>query len=58
MGGFNFTCPTTKFNVQHWLEDDEDIPDNEYQGIVCPACTGLHFLNRKTGRVLGQDEPD
>jgi hypothetical protein len=44
-------------NVQHWLDDD-DRPGDCYQSIVCPACARLHFINRKTGRVLGQKEAD
>jgi len=43
-------------SVQHWLDDDDDVPENEWEGITCPACTGLHFLNRKTGKLLGQDD--
>ena len=42
-------------NVQHLLEDDQDAPDNEYEGIACPACAKVHFVNRKTGKLLGQD---
>ena len=26
-----FTCPLTKPKVQHWLDDDEDATDNEYE---------------------------
>jgi hypothetical protein len=54
MGACVFTCPTTKLNVQHWLDDDDDASDNEFQGIICPACTRLHFINRKTGKLLGE----
>ena len=53
MGAFLFTCPTTKLRVQHWLDDD-DAPENEFQGVVCPACTKLHFINRRTGKRLGE----
>jgi hypothetical protein len=56
MAHFVFTCPATSMNVQHFLEDDQDVPDNEYEGIACPACTKLHFVNRKTGKLLGHDE--
>ena len=35
---------------------DPDAPEDEYEGVICPACTRLHFVNRKTGRLLGQDE--
>ena len=54
MSGFIFTCPTTKLNVQHWPENDEDISENEYEGITCLACSRLHFINRKTGELLGK----
>jgi len=40
-------------NVQHWLVDDPDIPENEYEVITCAACTKLHLINRKTGKILG-----
>ena len=49
MGAFRFTCPTTKLKVQH-----DDAPENEFQGVVCPACTKLHFINRRTGKRLGE----
>jgi hypothetical protein len=46
--------PATSLNVQHQLDGDPDISENEYEGIVCPACTRLHFINRKTGKLLGE----
>ena len=54
MSAFIFTCPTTKLNVQHWLDDNENISENEYEGISCLACSRLHFINRKTGGLLGK----
>jgi len=44
--------------VQHWLDDDDEAPEDEYKGIVCPACTWMHFMNPKTGRLLGQGESE
>jgi hypothetical protein len=44
-----------KLNVQYWLDDDEKMPDNEYEAIRCLACGGLHLINRKTGKLLGQN---
>ena len=35
-----------------------DATENEYEPIACPACTRLHFLNRKTGKLVGQDDDD
>jgi hypothetical protein len=56
MAPFLFTCPTTLMKVQHWSAQDDDVREHEYEGIICPACARLHFLNRKTGRLLGQDD--
>jgi hypothetical protein len=48
--------PATSMNVQHLLEDDQDASDNEYEGVSCPACAMVHFVNRKTGKLLGEDK--
>ena len=37
--------------VQHRLDDDEDTSEDDYEGITCQACAGVHFVNRK-GKVL------
>ena len=49
---FIFKCPITNQHVQGWLED-EDAQITEFEGMTCPACMRLHFLNRKTGELLG-----
>ena len=54
MGAFLFTCPTTKLKVQHWLDDDDDALENEFKGIICSACMKLHFINRRSGKRLGE----
>lgn len=52
-----FTCPTTRMKVQYLgTDEDDDVSDNEYEAIRCQACTGFHLVNRKTGRLLGQNE--
>jgi hypothetical protein len=56
MAHFIFRCPSTNLNVQHETDDDPDISENEYVGIMCPACTKMHLLNRKTGKLLGEDD--
>jgi hypothetical protein len=57
MDQFIFSCPTTNLLVQHWLNDDEEEgwPENRYEPISCPACVRLHFLNRKSGKLLGHE---
>jgi hypothetical protein len=56
MGHFVFRCPATGFKVQHQLDDDPDVSENEYGAIICPACTRIHLVNRKTGKLLGQGD--
>jgi hypothetical protein len=53
---FLFTCPRTNLKVQHWLDDDEDVPETEYEAVQCPACSRLHLINRKTGKLLGEKD--
>lgn len=55
MAAILFTCPATALRVQHWLDDGPDAPE-QYEAAVCPACTRLHSLNRKTGKLLGHEK--
>lgn len=57
MRAFAFTCPATSITVQHSLDDDdEDVRDNEYEAVKCQSCMRLHLINRKTGKLLGQEQ--
>ena len=53
MAAFVFTCPITKLKVQDW-SDDDDPPEDQYDERACAACAGVHFVNPKTGKVLGE----
>jgi len=50
-----FKCPAIGVNVQHWLNDDLQVADDDYEAITCPACGGVHFLNHKTGKLFDRD---
>jgi len=54
VGPFIFRCPATSLNVQHVFEDEasETGDDRAYIGVRCLACTGIHLVNRKTGRLV------
>lgn len=56
MRPFIFKCPHTGLNVQHRLDDEAPSagPGAAYETVVCPACTRLHFVNKSTGRLLGE----
>ncbi len=57
MSNVIFKCPNTALNVQHWLDDAEpDHPSSAYETVVCQACNRLHFINRSSGKLLGQPE--
>jgi len=61
MGGMpvlRYRCPVSRMLTEVWTESDD--PDEEHSEIFdtvyCQACGGVHLVNPKTGKVLGQDE--
>lgn len=52
MSAVTFICPMIDLGIQRRLDDDEDIPENEYEALFCPACAKVHLINRKTGKPL------
>jgi hypothetical protein len=59
MGNVVFKCPATGMNVQHWLADEPpaDDPQCTFETVVCQACSRLHFINRASGKLLGEKGP-
>jgi hypothetical protein len=44
-------------NVQMWLDENSPpLPDQTFESLVCPACTGLHFIDVSTGKLLGSKD--
>jgi hypothetical protein len=58
MGNVIFRCPRTGMNVQHWLADEPPSDDavSSYETVTCSACAGFHFINRSSGKLLGDSE--
>ena len=57
MGNVIFKCPHTGLNVQHWLDEaGPDDPTTSYETVACKACNRLHFINRSSGKLLGQPQ--
>ena len=45
-------------NVQHWVAEDAaaDAEKSYYDAVTCPICLRLHFVNRVTGKTLGDKD--
>jgi hypothetical protein len=53
-----FWCPAAGVDVQTlWPPHDrEEKHGPHYESVTCPSCTRLHFVNRKTGALLGYEK--
>ena len=57
MATLAYRCPTTGQHVQAWFSDDGSEDGTEtYESVPCLACRGIHLVNLKTGKVLGDEE--
>jgi hypothetical protein len=56
MAPFLYRCPNTGRQVQSWVADDPAEDDDTYQTVTCLACGGLHLVNPKTSKVVGNDD--
>jgi hypothetical protein len=50
-----YRCPATGLNVQGWFADDVSANEDTYETVKCLACNQMHFVNRSTGRTLGNE---
>jgi hypothetical protein len=55
MAPFIFRCPNTGLHMQGWSAEDVSDDRETYEAMTCTACRQLHFVNRATGKVLGDD---
>ena len=56
MASLMFTCPTTRMAVHAWIVADPAAPALDYfEAAECTACRGVHMVNPRTGRVLGDN---
>jgi hypothetical protein len=50
---FIYRCPNTGQQMQGWTDDPPVADDPEaYQLVKCIACSRVHWVNPRTGRVL------
>ena len=55
MASFLYRCPNTGQTVQGWSAE-EVTDDDAYESVTCLACTRVHLINPKTGKILGEEE--
>jgi hypothetical protein len=56
MATFLYRCPATGYNVQGFVADHPAKDDTVFQSVTCTACSRVHLVNPKTGKVVGADK--
>jgi hypothetical protein len=52
----HYPAPSDR-HVQVWLAKDPSTDQADtYESVICPACQRLHFINKTTGKLLGDKE--
>jgi hypothetical protein len=55
MPAFLYRCPNTGFRVQGYTFEQKS--DNDaHEAVTCAACTRVHLVNPRTGKVMGKEE--
>jgi len=55
MPTFLYRCPKTSQTVQGFIAGELDPESEAFEAVRCVACSRLHLINPKSGRVLGSD---
>jgi hypothetical protein len=53
-----FRCPITGSSVEILLTPPDrsgEAGNRYYKSLSCPSCTRLHYINVKTGKLLGYE---
>ena len=53
---FLYRCPNTGRTVQGWSAEEINDDENAFEPVACLACTQMHMVNMKTGKVLGEKD--
>ncbi len=57
MAAFLYRCPVTQLTVQGFVADDPtEDRDEGFEAVKCTGCAWTHWVNPKTGKVLGEDD--
>jgi hypothetical protein len=58
MASVVFRCPNTLKKTQGWTVDDPSDDSDAYVPQQCIACRQIHYVNPKSGQVLGDAEDE
>ena len=58
MRAFLYRCPNTGKTVQGFVAEELDPESEAYEAVQCAACSRLHLVNPKSGRVLGSKDEE
>ena len=53
---FLYRCPSAGQTAQGWSAEEINDDENAYELVACLACTQMHHVNLKTGKVLGLED--
>jgi hypothetical protein len=56
MAPFLYRCPNTGLDVQGFTVEEVRDDAETFEAVICTACSRVHLVNPKTGRVLGVEE--
>lgn len=57
MTAFTFRCPISALVVQGFSGDGA-LAGDYFEAVECTACKHMHFVNTRTGKVVGEAHVD
>jgi hypothetical protein len=59
MSPFLFRCPNTGLQVQGFVVEEAPSDDSDvFTSVSCLACSGMHFVNLRTGKTVGEESDE
>jgi len=57
MPTFLYRCPASGYRVQGFVADDPiEKTGHVYEPVTCTACSRIHLVNPRTGKLLSEEK--